>query len=924
MKSLKTVLVDFLPYGIVEKRRKKQREEALEQKRIEKAERERKLAIERGKREKEKEEARKRKAEERKKKEEEEKRRKEEERRRKQEEEKRRREEEIRKKFLESVKIKGWGKLYAEFHETQELEENWILYESYAGSGLACTPNIVFQAFRKRPEFLDYIHIWIVEEEREQMLLQEEYQDHKNVIFINYQSKAYAYFLARAKYLINNDTFPETFSKKEGQVYLNTWHGISIQKEGYDLPDGRRLAKNVVRNLLMCDYLVSANNVMTSVFEKAFRLGGLFEGKYIEADLQNGVSSESMTKEELCHKLKLRGVQLDLNRKVILYAPAWAEGQEESAAIQKYQGFYDYLVRHIDMAKFQVIMKLHPYLQKQLSEEQQKMGCFIPGGVDENELLPSVDLLITDYDGVCFAYAQNKKPVLFYAPDYEREKAKTGFYYNIQELPGIYTESLELLIQQINHLDKNSVHDSSCIKTIERAVQEEDRTSADHIINVVFCGQEAPDVLRPTAKTGKKKILMYAGRLLTGGATSAALNLLNAIDYEIFDVSLFVRNLPNDSQIKNFNRIHEKVRVLLRCNSPSMTEEQKRVFDDTKIYGLNIPQEDIPMQDYLMEREYLRCFGDAHFEYVINFSGTLIFSCLVLKRCMDAKKLIWLHSDMKHEFENEVRRIRKNINATVESQMSVYPFYQKIVSVNKVICEINEKALATEKTRDKFVYCTNLLDTQRIAKQLQETEICRCKDKEYIEIVNESSANGILEAVLIPYDAEQSCVKFVTVGRCVSEKNHANMIMALKRLIVEGVSCQLYIVGDGYMKEELEELAVNLGISDHVMITGFVTNPFAILKECDCFILPSLYEAQPYAVLEARIAGLPIIVSNYPAVESVLIEDKQYVLRGTDADAIYEGMRAYLDGKIPNDYHFDVDEYNRKAYQEFVDLLEKG
>ncbi len=924
MKSLKTVLVDFVPYGIVEKRRKKQREEALEQKRIEKEERQRQLAIEREKREKEKEQARKRKEEERRKKEEEEKRRKAEERKRKEEQKKRKEEEAKRKKFLEGVKIKGWGKFYAEFHETLDLEESWILYEAYAGRGLVSTPNVVFQAFMKRSDFSDYVHIWVVDEEQESKLLQQEYQDHKNVIFIYYQSKAYAYFLASAKYLINNHAYPETFSKKEGQVCLNTWHGVSIQKQGYDLPDGRRLAKNVVRNLLMCDYLVSANDFMTKVFEDAFRLGGLFAGKYIDADLQNGVGLESMTKEALYHKLKLRGVRLDLNRKVILYAPAWTEEQQESGIIKRTQDFYDDLVRHINMKEYQIFVKLHPYLYKQLREEQQIMGCYIPGAVDESELLPFVDLLITDYSGICFACAQNQKPVLLYAPDYQRQKAKSGFYYHLEELPGIYTESLEQLLEQIKCIEKGSLEDCSVAQAKEQAIQEQERAGADQIIDVVFCGQEDPHVVRQTAQTGKKKILMYAGSLLTGGATSAALSLLNAIDYQKFDISLFVMNLPNDGQIENFNRIHKKVRVLLRCNSPSMTEAQKRVFDDTKIYGLNISQEKIAMQDYLMEREYIRSFGGSQFDYILNFSGTLMFSCLVLKKCIGARKLIWLHSDMKHEFENEVRRIRKNINTTIEGQVSVYRFYQKIVSVNKVICEINQKALATEKTREKFAYCTNLLDSQRITEQLHETGICRSWDKQYIQIVNQTSVNGILEAMLIPYDEKSSSVKFVTVGRCVSEKNHRNIILALKRLIEEGVSCQLYIVGDGYMREELEELAAGLEISDHVMITGFIANPFAVLKECDCFIFPSFYEAQPYAVLEARIVGLPIIVSNYPAVESVLMEDKQYVLRGTDADAIYEGMRAYLDGKVRNDYHFDVDQYNRKAYQEFVDLLEKG
>ena len=123
------------------------------------------------------------------------------------------------------------------------------------------------------------------------------------------------------------------------------------------------------------------------------------------------------------------------------------------------------------------------------------------------------------------------------------------------------------------------------------------------------------------------------------------------------------------------------------------------------------------------------------------------------------------------------------------------------------------------------------------------------------------------------------------------------------------------------MREELESLAEDLHIMDKLVITGFITNPFAVLKECDCFVFPSSYEAQGLAVLEARIVNLPIVVSDYPAVKSVMLGDKQYIMEGTDEDAVYQGMRAYLKGEVPSDYRFDVEEYNRKAYKEFLDVL---
>ena len=160
------------------------------------------------------------------------------------------------------------------------------------------------------------------------------------------------------------------------------------------------------------------------------------------------------------------------------------------------------------------------------------------------------------------------------------------------------------------------------------------------------------------------------------------------------------------------------------------------------------------------------------------------------------------------------------------------------------------------------------------------------------------------------------------MGRCMPEKNQSNIIKALKRLNDEGINAALYIIGDGPLKASLENEAANLGISDKIIITEVMQNPFVLLKLCDCFIFPSYYEAQGLSVLEARMVGLPIIVSNFKAVKSVLIGDKQFLLKGFEAKDIYQGMKAYIDGKIPTDYVFDVDAYNQKGIDEFAKLLD--
>ena len=64
-------------------------------------------------------------------------------------------------------------------------------------------------------------------------------------------SKEYRLRLATAKYLFNDTTFPAWFIKREGQVYLNTWHGTPFKMMGRDVWNrAYAIGKNIPRNIL--------------------------------------------------------------------------------------------------------------------------------------------------------------------------------------------------------------------------------------------------------------------------------------------------------------------------------------------------------------------------------------------------------------------------------------------------------------------------------------------------------------------------------------------------------------------------------------------------------------------------------------------------------------------------------------------------
>ena len=81
----------------------------------------------------------------------------------------------------------------------------------------------------------------------------------------------------------------------------------------------------------------------------------------------------------------------------------------------------------------------------------------------------------------------------------------------------------------------------------------------------------------------------------------------------------------------------------------------------------------------------------------------------------------------------------------------------------------------------------------------------------------------------------------------------------IKRLCPEAV---LILIGDGPLREKINEKVENLGISDSVFFLGKRTDVERYYSAMDCFILPSLYEGLPMVGVEAQCNGLPILLSD--------------------------------------------------------------
>lgn len=113
---------------------------------------------------------------------------------------------------------------------------------------------------------------------------------------------------------------------------------------------------------------------------------------------------------------------------------------------------------------------------------------------------------------------------------------------------------------------------------------------------------------------------------------------------------------------------------------------------------------------------------------------------------------------------------------------------------------------------------------------------------------------------------------FVYIGRLSEEKGLLYLLEAFSELIKSDVCARLVLIGDGPQRKMLERRVVELDIERQVSLTGFQKQISPWLASADCFVLPSLTEGTPMALLEAMAAGIPIVATGVGGVPDVITD----------------------------------------------------
>lgn len=120
---------------------------------------------------------------------------------------------------------------------------------------------------------------------------------------------------------------------------------------------------------------------------------------------------------------------------------------------------------------------------------------------------------------------------------------------------------------------------------------------------------------------------------------------------------------------------------------------------------------------------------------------------------------------------------------------------------------------------------------------------------------------------------DPAAFRVVTVGRLDTQKDPDLLLSAVGKLVADGANVELLFIGDGVLRDKLEQRVADEGLTRRVRFLGLrsAAEIARYLQAADCFALSSAYEGMPMALLEALGAGVPVVTTPVGEVRRVVV-----------------------------------------------------
>ena len=336
----------------------------------------------------------------------------------------------------------------------------------------------------------------------------------------------------------------------------------------------------------------------------------------------------------------------------------------------------------------------------------------------------------------------------------------------------------------------------------------------------------------------KKKLLFLINTLTGGGAEKVLCDLVNNLDKEKYDIT--VQTIVDIGIHKESLGSHIKYKTINKFKNGLL----RKIFS----YSINF---------IIPSKITYKLFIKGKYDYEIAFLEGVPTKLLSVSEA--PVKYAWVHIDL-FEFYNG----HEKVFPTLQKNIDCYKKY------NNIICVADSTKSGFIK---KFGFFDNLIVKYNIVDDVS---------------VKEKSAEAVTE-IVIPQK-----LKLVTVGRLTYQKGYDRLLEVHKRLIAEGFSYELWIIGEGTDLEKLECYINKYNLSETVKLLGFQKNPYKFIKNADLFVCSSRAEGFSLVVAEALILSTPVISTNCAGPDELLGNGEYGLLAENSVEGLYDGLKELL------------------------------
>jgi len=362
----------------------------------------------------------------------------------------------------------------------------------------------------------------------------------------------------------------------------------------------------------------------------------------------------------------------------------------------------------------------------------------------------------------------------------------------------------------------------------------------------------------------KKKILIVASSLATGGLEKCLISLCSSLDYSKYEVDLYLFNegralLPE---------LHPSVRLL--PDSPYYATVYNRPVGKSflslvragklglafyrlgRFIRARLGRTDFTVRDFKTMKSTMLKIQDRY-DVAIGFEeGT---ACYYVAECVSAdRKIGWIHTDI------------KKINSNRKLDERAFSLLDAVVTVSDNSRNSLAELYPAHKDKLRVIRLPALIDGAEVAR-----------------LAKEPSAIG------------GSRISVLSVGRLVELKGHHLCVEPLKRLVDLGYDVKWYVAGEGDFRGEIEARIRDAGVEDRFILLGNCKNPYAYIARADIVVQPSSYEGFSVAVLEAKHLRKPVVATSIPSNLEMITDGENGLITERTSDAIFSAVKKLID-----------------------------